>query len=410
MPNDEHRDRLDNGVDDWNSWRQAEDSVLVDLAGVELKTRRLSRYNLSAADLTEAVLDGSTMYGTNLRQARMEKARLYAVHACGADLQGATLRGAFLRGVDLRDANLCGCDLRDADLCDANLEGANLRGARLYGAAVRGANLSQADLRNLDVDPATLRGATTDGARMTSDLPFIDDEDDIEEDNPFVPIRRAKKRFDSIASRPATPVLDAALTRLRRSLVDSGELSEEELAQAVAWNKRYTQYQLTHPKCGWPVVTLVAFIELIKPHLMFRAWAAYHNRPFTSISQLCTEVAPVFGDGFFEGLPVGDVQQGLSFGQTLRAMNAVSAEDLERVRSMRAQIASQVHVRMFLGTLLVRESLISLGVYYQALALYCGVEFTGVDDETVARIAEAGEFTDLHTVTIDAGRPPFDDD
>ncbi|ELF6887954.1 pentapeptide repeat-containing protein, partial [Salmonella enterica] len=38
----------------------------------------------------------------------------------------ANLCGANLRDADLRDANLCGANLRDADLRDANLCGANL--------------------------------------------------------------------------------------------------------------------------------------------------------------------------------------------------------------------------------------------------------------------------------------------
>ena len=50
-------------------------------------------------------------------------------------------------------ANLCGADLRDANLWDANLRGANLYGAILCGAdlrdaSLRGANLYGADLRD----------------------------------------------------------------------------------------------------------------------------------------------------------------------------------------------------------------------------------------------------------------------
>ncbi|EGJ0610637.1 pentapeptide repeat-containing protein, partial [Salmonella enterica] len=41
----------------------------------------------------------------------------------------ANLCGANLRDADLRDANLCGANLRDADLRDADLCGANLRDA-----------------------------------------------------------------------------------------------------------------------------------------------------------------------------------------------------------------------------------------------------------------------------------------
>ena len=43
---------------------------------------------------------------------------------CGANLRGANLRDADLCGADLRDADLCGANLRDADLCGADLRGA----------------------------------------------------------------------------------------------------------------------------------------------------------------------------------------------------------------------------------------------------------------------------------------------
>ncbi len=59
---------------------------------------------------------------------------------CGADLRDADLCGADLCGADLRDADLCGADLCGADLRDADLCGANLHYAVLHGANLRGAN------------------------------------------------------------------------------------------------------------------------------------------------------------------------------------------------------------------------------------------------------------------------------
>ena len=47
-----------------------------------------------------------------------------------AALCGADLRNTNLRNADLCGANLCGANLRGADLCGANLCGANLRGAK----------------------------------------------------------------------------------------------------------------------------------------------------------------------------------------------------------------------------------------------------------------------------------------
>ncbi|EKH5613044.1 pentapeptide repeat-containing protein [Salmonella enterica] len=68
---------------------------------------------------------------------------------CGANLRGANLRDADLRGADLRGANLRDADLRGADLRDADLRGADLRGADLRDADLRGADLRGADLPDL---------------------------------------------------------------------------------------------------------------------------------------------------------------------------------------------------------------------------------------------------------------------
>ena len=74
--------------------------------------------------------------GANLRDANPCDANLRGANLCDANLRGANLRGANLRGADLspcanlRGANLCGANPCGADLCDANLCGADLRGAK----------------------------------------------------------------------------------------------------------------------------------------------------------------------------------------------------------------------------------------------------------------------------------------
>ena len=66
---------------------------------------------------------------------------------CGADLYDANLRNADLCGANLCGANLRNADLRNANLCDADLYCANLRGADLCDADLCGANLCCANLR-----------------------------------------------------------------------------------------------------------------------------------------------------------------------------------------------------------------------------------------------------------------------
>ena len=68
----------------------------------------------------------------------------------------ADLRWADLCGADLREANLCAADLRWANLCgadlrEANLGWANLSGAYLYEADLRGANFGWAKNLNFPI-------------------------------------------------------------------------------------------------------------------------------------------------------------------------------------------------------------------------------------------------------------------
>ncbi|EIQ5200538.1 pentapeptide repeat-containing protein [Salmonella enterica] len=96
---------------------------------------------------------------------------------CGADLRGANLCDANLRGADLRGANLCdanlrGADLRGANLCDADLRGANLCGANLCGANLCDANLCDTNLCDANLCDTNLRGADLYGADLP-DLTFV---------------------------------------------------------------------------------------------------------------------------------------------------------------------------------------------------------------------------------------------
>ncbi|EDA5930116.1 pentapeptide repeat-containing protein [Salmonella enterica subsp. enterica] len=102
------------------------------------------------------------------------KVWITSMHESGsrADLCGANLRDADLYGADLRDANLRDANLRGADLCGANLRDANLRGADLCGANLRGADLRGANLYGADLCGADLRGANLYGADLP-DLTFV---------------------------------------------------------------------------------------------------------------------------------------------------------------------------------------------------------------------------------------------
>ena len=104
----------------------------------------------------------ANLCGADLRGADLMGANLYKAYLCGADLMGANLMRANLSGADLMGADLCGANLCGADLRGADLMGANLYKAYLCGADLMGANLMRANLSGADLMGADLCGAKLD--------------------------------------------------------------------------------------------------------------------------------------------------------------------------------------------------------------------------------------------------------
>jgi uncharacterized protein YjbI with pentapeptide repeats len=109
VSNQEHVDRLREGITSWNRWRRRNRDVRPDLSHADL-----IQVNLSYA---------------NLREVNLESADLLAVNLHGGDLFRA--------------------NLSHADLCYASLIEAVLQGADLTGAFVLATNFQCADLRNI---------------------------------------------------------------------------------------------------------------------------------------------------------------------------------------------------------------------------------------------------------------------
>lgn len=98
--------------------------------------------------------------------------RFEGIEAEGADLSGLSAPNMIFCGARLSRANLSGADLQrgrweEADLSGANLSGANLEKVTLEKANLSGANLSGADLRGAAFEGANLRGANFTGANLT---------------------------------------------------------------------------------------------------------------------------------------------------------------------------------------------------------------------------------------------------
>ncbi len=160
-----------------------------DLSGINLAGKSLTGINLRGADLSGANLNGSTLTGVDLRGAALQgadlrNARLFGTSLIDVNLEGAQLGGVKLSGSEIGRVHLSegqytrdllhdcsGCDLRNANLRNADLHGirlsgADFRGADLGHADLRDAHLSGADLRSVNLAGADLRGAQLIGCDM----------------------------------------------------------------------------------------------------------------------------------------------------------------------------------------------------------------------------------------------------
>jgi uncharacterized protein YjbI with pentapeptide repeats len=154
MANEEQLERLKQGVEGWNKWREENPATEINLENAELRGAYLTQIYLRGADLREANLSIATLDGARLVEAYIEGA-----YPIDTDLREASLKGSLLGGAVLRRANLRGADLSEAHLLGAHLDGAHLSGAHLEGAHLSIAHLDRAYLDGAHLDRAHLVGA-----------------------------------------------------------------------------------------------------------------------------------------------------------------------------------------------------------------------------------------------------------
>ena len=120
--------------------RTAERQHELEKRTVERQTR--DRYQLALAlesDLTDRALSKLNLAGLQLPYRDLSKSRLSGANLTGANLTGANLTGAKLDVAYLTKATLVGAILKGADLAFADLSGANLVTADLTLADLTGA-------------------------------------------------------------------------------------------------------------------------------------------------------------------------------------------------------------------------------------------------------------------------------
>ena len=177
MAKEEHLKVLQQGVENWNTWRQESPDVIPDLKGAILKEAKLSHVDfdnadmtyadLSDANLTHAHLDGACLRGAKLTRTRLKNATLRDAVVSDADLSNADLSNARLDHADFSRARFSGSVLIRVNLSNAKLRHARFSHSLLYSADLARADLSYAYLTHTDLSFADLTYSNLQGANLT---------------------------------------------------------------------------------------------------------------------------------------------------------------------------------------------------------------------------------------------------
>lgn len=156
MVNIKHADILELGTNVWNTWRQENSDVQVNLEGTNLSEADLRGINFREVDFMEADLMGADLRHADLREANLRGGDLRDTNLMRAKLRKADLRGTNFIRANLREADLSVANVERAKLCETDLAGANLSKAILMRAELYRAQLMETDLTGANLSDADL--------------------------------------------------------------------------------------------------------------------------------------------------------------------------------------------------------------------------------------------------------------
>jgi uncharacterized protein YjbI with pentapeptide repeats/beta-lactamase regulating signal transducer with metallopeptidase domain len=175
--NREHLNKLQKGVDYWNTWRSENRNEEIDLRGACLKEAKLPNINLSNAllqniDFGEAVLTGADFTGANLEGANLKEAILKEAKFKNVNLTGANLKEVELREQDFSNSDLSYINLKEAQLHEIDFRNTILKGANLKEATISEVNFGNADLSGANLSEASIYETNFKGAAASSSTMF----------------------------------------------------------------------------------------------------------------------------------------------------------------------------------------------------------------------------------------------
>jgi hypothetical protein len=156
MANQLHLKILQQGVEEWNQWRDDYPDIKPDLSEADLSGMTLMKADFESANLSKTVLHGAMLSRACFRRANLDRTDFSGASLVGADFSLAKLGNtnfdrASLIKADFSDASLTGTHLYKADLSEACLIGANFFFSNLVETIFRNAVFGLSEFSNVDL-------------------------------------------------------------------------------------------------------------------------------------------------------------------------------------------------------------------------------------------------------------------
>jgi len=136
--NQDHYNKLMEGMDAWNEWRNKNPGLRPDLSNANLQTMDLHGINLMMANLEKSNLKDANLQKSNLNGANISHVIMCQTNLSFSSLVLTHLKYSNLEKSVLKKVDLSGATFNGVQLIEADISGANLSGAKFNNSIVTG--------------------------------------------------------------------------------------------------------------------------------------------------------------------------------------------------------------------------------------------------------------------------------
>lgn len=153
-------DIINNGYEEWNSWRESNPDIKLDITEINLNDRELSGYNFSGINFSNSTFVKATICNTDLTNTNFESAQLFKADLTGSNLSNSNFKDATLEKTDLSFTIWENSILSNGFFYDAKFSNANLKNTIAHNVNFCGTDFTNVDLTGADLSNSKFQRAS----------------------------------------------------------------------------------------------------------------------------------------------------------------------------------------------------------------------------------------------------------